>query len=206
MQLYGQSEAPNFITRLRREDHDPGRPERLSSCGRPVGMARVRIVGDDGADVAPGEVGEVAALTPYTMTGYHGLPERTAGTVRDGWLFTGDVGRLDEDGYLYLVDRKNDMIITGGMNVYSTEIENAIAQVDGVAQVAVVGVPHPDWGEAVVAFVVDDGRGALTPDAVVGHCRAVLSRYKVPKEVHVVSALPVTAVGKLDKKALRAGR
>ena len=206
MQLYGQSEAPNFITRLRREDHDPARPERLSSCGRPVGMARVRIVGDDGADVARGGVGEVAALTPYTMTGYHDLPEKTAETVRDGWLFTGDVGRLDEDGYLYLVDRKNDMIISGGMNVYSTEIENVIAQVVGVAQVAVVGVPHPDWGEAVVAFVVAGAQGAPTPDAVIAHCRSVLSRYKVPKEVHLVSALPVTAVGKLDKKALRAGR
>ncbi|MEU4375211.1 AMP-binding protein [Pseudonocardia alni] len=203
MQLYGQSEAPNFITRLRREDHDPARPGRLLSCGRPVAMAEVRIVGDDGTPCGVGEVGEVAARTPYTMLGYHGLPEKSAETVRDGWLFTGDVGRLDEDGYLYLVDRKNDMIITGGMNVYSSEVENAVAGVDGVAAVAVVGVPHPDWGEAVVAFVVGDGVTEVSPAAVIARCREVLSRYKVPKEVRVVPELPVTAVGKLDKKALR---
>lgn len=203
MQLYGQSEAPNFITRLRRQDHDPNHPERLSSCGRPVTMARLRIVGDDGAECAVGEVGEVAAQTPYTMIGYHNLPAKTAETIRDGWLYTGDVGRLDEDGYLYLVDRKNDMIITGGMNVYSTEVENVVAQLDGVAQVAVVGVPHPDWGEAVVAFVVGDEQRPTEPAAVIDHCRSTLSRYKVPKEVRLVQELPVTALGKPDKAALR---
>ncbi|UAK39129.1 AMP-binding protein [Gordonia bronchialis] len=202
MQLYGQTEAPNFITRLTREDHDPARPERLTSCGRPVAMARVRIVDDHDNECPAGGIGEVTAMTPYTMTGYHGLPEKTAQTVRDGWLYTGDLGRVDPDGYLYLVDRKNDLIITGGMNVYSTEVENAIAELEGVAQVAVIGAPHPDWGEAVIACVVS--AGALNPDEVIAHCRKRLSRYKIPKQVRLVEELPLTALGKLDKKALRA--
>ncbi len=203
IQLYGQTEAPNFITRLTREDHDVARPERLASCGRPTPMARVRIVGEDGTECAPGEIGEVTAKTPFTMVGYHGLPEKTADTVRDGWLYTGDLGRVDADGYLYLVDRKNDMIITGGMNVYSTEVENVIAELDAVAQVAVVGIPHPDWGEAVAAFVVASSGETLDEADVIAHCRATLSRYKVPKSVWLVGDLPVTALGKLDKKRLR---
>ena len=204
MQLYGQSEAPNFITRLTRGDHDPEQPERLTSCGRPVAMTQIRIVDEDGTECPTGEVGEVTALTPYTMTEYHRLPDKSAETVRDGWLYTGDLGRVDEDGYLYLVDRKNDMIITGGMNVYSSEVENIISQIDGVDQVAVVGVPDPDWGEAVVAFVVESDAGSVDLDAVLAHCRAQLSRYKIPKKVSVVAALPLTTIGKLDKKALRA--
>ncbi len=203
MQLYGQSEAPNFITRLTHQDHDPARPERLTSCGRPVTMARVRIVDDDGNECPAGVVGEVTAQTPYTMIEYHGLPQKTAETVRDGWLQTGDLGRLDEDGYLYLVDRKNDMIISGGMNVYSSEVENVIAQVEGVAQVAVVGIPHPDWGEAVVAFVVESGEGSVDPELVITYCREQLSRYKIPKSVQIVTELPLTTVGKLDKKTIR---
>lgn len=203
MQLYGQSEAPNFITRLTRRDHDPAHPERLTSCGRPVAMAQVRIVDEDGRPCPAGTVGEVTARTPYTMLRYHGLPAKTAETLREGWLYTGDLGRLDDEGYLYLVDRKNDMIITGGMNVYSSEVENVIAEVGGVAQVAVVGVPHPDWGEAVVAFVVESRTGAVDPAAVVAHCREQLSRYKIPKSIRVVDALPLTTVGKLDKKTLR---
>ncbi|MEK6443757.1 class I adenylate-forming enzyme family protein [Pseudonocardia sp. T1-2H] len=203
MQLYGQSEAPNFITRLTHHDHDLTRPERLTSCGRAVTMARVRVLDADGNDCATGVVGEVVAQTAYTMIGYYGLPEKTAQTIQDGWLHTGDLGRLDEDGYLYLVDRKNDMIITGGMNVYCNEVENVIAQVDGVAQVAVVGLPHPDWGEAVVAFVIGTSNGSVDPEAITAHCRDQLSRYKIPKSIRLVNELPLTSVGKLDKKALR---
>ncbi|TVT62618.1 AMP-binding protein [Amycolatopsis rhizosphaerae] len=204
MQLYGQSEAPNFITRLTREDHDPTKPQRLTSCGRPVALARVRIVDDEGNECPTGAVGEVTARTPYTMIGYHGLREKTAQTVRDGWLHTGDLGWVDDEGYLYLVDRKNDMIITGGMNVYSSEVENVIAQVDGVGQVAVVGIPDPVWGEAVVAFIVASPNRTVDPDVVTAHCREQLSRYKVPKQVRLIETLPLTSVGKLDKKALRA--
>lgn len=206
MQLYGQTEAPNFITRLRREDHrpDPDAIHRLKSCGQPAAMAEVRIVDENGRDVPPGESGELAARTPYTMTGYHGLPDKTAETLVDGWLRTGDIARQDKDGYIYLLDRSKDMIITGGMNVYTTEVENAIQGCPGVGQVAVVGLPHPDWGEAVTAFVVRAPGAATSEQQILNHCRDELSAYKRPKAVHFVDSLPLTAYGKLDKKALRA--
>lgn len=206
MQLYAQSEAPNFITRLRREDHrlDPAGADRLTSCGQAVTMAAVRVVDADGAELPRGEVGEIVARTPYTMIGYHGLPEVSAATLRAGWLHTGDLGRMDVDGYVYLLDRKHDMIITGGMNVYSSEVENVVAGCPGVRQVAVVGIPHPDWGEAVVAFVVADDPADLDQAGVLARCRTVLSRYKQPKAIRTVDSLPVTAYGKVDKKALRA--
>ncbi|MCC5858856.1 MAG: AMP-binding protein [Ectothiorhodospiraceae bacterium] len=206
MQLYGQTEAPNFITRLRREDHrlTPEALHRLKSCGQPVAMAQVRIVDDSGREVPLGESGELAARTPYTMTGYHGLPDKTAETQVDGWLRTGDIARQDEDGYVYLLDRSKDMIITGGMNVYTTEVENAIQGCSGVGQVAVVGLPDPDWGEAVTAFVVRAPGADISKQRILDHCRNELSAYKRPKAVHFVHSLPLTAYGKLGKKALRA--
>jgi fatty-acyl-CoA synthase/long-chain acyl-CoA synthetase len=207
MQLYGQSEAPNFITRLTREDHVAGQGERLRSCGQPVALAEVRILDDAGEACPPGQAGEVAARTPYTMAGYHGLPEATDKALHGGWLHTGDIGYLDERGYLFLLDRRNDMIISGGMNVYSSEVEAALRGCPGVAQAAVVGVPHPDWGEAVVAYVVPEADGPdLDTEALKAHCRAALSAYKRPKAFHILEALPLTAVGKIDKKSLRASR
>lgn len=205
MQLYGQSEAPNFITRLRREDHslEPDRIHRLKSCGQPVMMAQVRIVDESGNPVARGETGEIAALTPYNTSGYHQLPEKTAQTIVDGWVHTGDIGMQDEDDYVYLLDRKNDMIISGGMNVYTREVEDAIQVCQGVSQVAVVGLPHEDWGEAVTAFVVAVAPGAASEGGILDHCRTELSAYKRPKRVHFVDALPLTTYGKLDKKVLR---
>lgn len=205
MQLYGQSEAPNFVTRLPREDHllDGGN-NRLSSCGQAAVMAQIMIVDEQDREVAVGEVGEIVARTPYNMVGYLGREEQTAKTLRGGWLHTGDLGMMDKDGYLYLMDRKNDMIITGGMNVYSAEVENAAQSCAGVAQVAVVGVPHPDWGEAIVAFVIPDSSGDFNDSALLAHCRRELAHYKLPKAVRVVDSLPTTAYGKVDKKALRA--
>jgi fatty-acyl-CoA synthase/long-chain acyl-CoA synthetase len=167
-------------------------------------MAQVKVIDEDGRALPAGQVGEIAARTPYTMIGYRNRPEQTAKTLRDGWLCTGDIGRMDEEGYVYLLDRKHDMIITGGMNVYSTEVENVAARCPGVSQVAVVGIPHQDWGEAVVAFVVPDEDGPFDEDKLIAHCRNELARYKQPKAVRVVEALPTTAYGKLDKKALRA--
>jgi fatty-acyl-CoA synthase/long-chain acyl-CoA synthetase len=207
VQLYGQSEAPNFITRLPREAHatDPASARRLRSCGQPATLAEVRILDDEGHECPADIPGEVVARTPYTMRGYHNLPDATAKAVRDGWLHTGDIGCLDTDGYLYLLDRKNDMIISGGMNVYCTEVEAVVREVDGVAQVAVVGVPHPDWGEAVVAFVVAAAEDApLDVESVQSHCRDRLSTYKRPKAVQEVDHLPLTVYGKVDKKVLRA--
>lgn len=205
MQLYGQSEAPNFITRLRPEDHttDSAGVHRLASCGQAATMTEVRIVDEDGVAVPVGEIGEVVASTPYTMTGYNNRPDATASALREGWLFTGDIGRLDADGYLFLLDRKNDMIISGGMNVYTSEVEGAIVGVAGVRQVAVVGVAHPDWGEAVVAFVVSDEDPAGLMERITGACRIELAKYKMPKKIIVVDALPTTVFGKIDKKSLR---
>ncbi|CAA0124853.1 Long-chain-fatty-acid--CoA ligase FadD13 [Mycolicibacterium vanbaalenii] len=203
MQLYGQSEAPNFITRLTREDHDPLLPERLASCGRPATLVKVAVLDDRGSPLPAGQVGEICARAPYVMSGYRGLPDTTANTLRDDWLHTGDIGLLDEDGYLHLLDRKNDMIISGGMNVYTTEVEQVVSACPGVAQVAVVGVPHPDWGEAVVAFVVSSDE--FDQDAAMNRCRAELAAYKRPKAFQRVEALPVTSVGKVDKKRLKAG-
>lgn len=211
MQIYGQSEAPNFITRLRREDHtsDPAGSHRLTSCGQAVTMARVKIVDPDDptrGELPVGQVGEVAALTPYTMDGYWQLPDVTSKSLQDGWLYTGDLGRLDAEGYLYLLDRKNDLIISGGMNVYSTEVETVIALVEGVERIAVVGVPHPDWGEAVVACIVPERDVEVTDleARALDACRRDLARYKVPKSVAFLESLPVTVYGKIDKKVIRA--
>lgn len=205
VQLYAQSEAPNFLTRLRRDDHRLGADAArlLTSCGQSVVMAEVRVVRDDGSVCNPGEVGEVTAWSPYTMEGYLGRPTETAEALRDGWLYTGDLGFLTEDGYLHLVDRKKDMIITGGLNVYSGEVEKALAGLDGVKEVAVAGVPHPDWGEAVIAFVIPSD-GSVTSESILAAARDELSSYKRPKDVLLVDVLPTTAVGKIDKLALRA--
>ncbi|MCO1658547.1 AMP-binding protein [Pseudonocardia humida] len=204
MQLYGQTEAPNFLTRLTREDHDLAHPERLTSCGRATALAGIAVLDDDGEPVATGQAGEVCARAPYVMSGYLGMPDKSAETLRGGWLHTGDLGRLDAEGYLHLLDRKHDMIISGGMNVYSTEVENVVQACPGVAQVAVVGIPHPDWGEAVVALVVPTADGFDEP-ATIAACRAELAAYKRPKAYRTVAELPVTAFGKIDKKALRSG-
>ncbi|MCZ4587616.1 AMP-binding protein [Rhodococcus opacus] len=202
MQLYGQTEAPNFLTRLTREDHDPDRPERLTSCGRPAAMVTIAILDAEGRPVPDGRPGEVCARAPYVMAGYLGLPDKTSQTLAGGWLHTGDIGTLDADGYLHLLDRKNDMIISGGMNVYSAEVENVLQHVPGIVQVAVVGQPHPDWGEAVVAFVVPGPRG-FDEAAAIAACKTDLAPYKRPKSYRRIDSLPVTAVGKIDKKALR---
>jgi fatty-acyl-CoA synthase/long-chain acyl-CoA synthetase len=136
------------------------------------------------------------------MARYLGLPDKTAETLRNGWLHTGDVGTVDGDGYLHLLDRKNDMIITGGLNVYSSEVENVLTSVTGIRQVAVVGIPHPDWGEAVTAFVVAAETG-FDKAAADEACRAALAGYKRPKEYVAIDTLPVTPFGKIDKKRLR---
>lgn len=203
MQLYGQTEVPNFLTRLRRDDHDIDRfPHRLRSCGQAALMASVRILHEDGTDCEPDEVGEVAASSSYVMDRYWNRPDATADTLRDGWLRTGDLGYLDTDGYLYLVDRKKDMIITGGLNVYASEVEQAMSTLDEVRDVAVVGTPDPDWGEAVTAYVVP-ATAEATPESVREAARGVLTSYKRPKVVRFTEALPTTAVGKINKKVLR---
>ncbi|HQQ72028.1 MAG TPA: AMP-binding protein, partial [Alicycliphilus sp.] len=153
-QLYGQAEAPMTISYLRRHEHDLARPESLQSCGRPLLGNQVRLLNAQGQEVAVGEVGELCVRSPLVMEGYLHRPDATAEAFAGDWLHTGDMARRDEDGYLYLVDRAKDMVITGGFNVYSSEVEACLALHPAVAQSAVIGVPDAKWGEAVVALVV----------------------------------------------------
>ena len=209
MQLYAQSEAPNTVTVLHQHEHDPvHHPERLASCGTPCVGTQVRLLDDDGHEVAPGDVGEICVRGPLVMQGYWNKPEETAKALRHGWLYTGDMARRDADGFLYIVDRSKDMIISGGFNVYPREVEDALSLHPAVASAAVVGVPDPKWGEAVRALVVlRPGAGApgeeLTAE-LIAFVREKKGAVYAPKAIDFVDALPVTGLGKLDKKAIRA--
>lgn len=204
-QFFGQSEAPMVLTSLKKADHDLSKPERFGSCGRPSPWLQLALLDDDGQAVPPGEPGEICVRGPLVMQGYHHLPDETAAALSGGWLHTGDVGRLDDEGFLYIVDRKKEMIVTGGFNVFPREIEDVISAMAAVAQVAVIGVPDERWGEAVKAVVV------LRPGAdatlIAAEIRDVVKEAKgsvqAPKSVDVVERLPLTPVGKPDKKALR---
>lgn len=201
VQLYGQTESPNWGTRLGKRDHDPARPERLLSCGQPSIMAAVKVVDEEGEELPAGEVGEVCLRTPYLLEGYQGDEEATREKFLGDWIKTGDVGVLDADRYLYLKDRRADMVISGGMNVYCSEVENALQLHPGVRAVAVIGVPHEDWGEAVHAVVVADG--AVTEEELLAWSRGKVASYARPKSVEFVAELPETPFGKVDKKRLR---
>ena len=201
IQLYGQTEAPNYLTRLSKRDHLD--PALIGSCGRAVPTADVRVVDESGSLAAPGTVGEVTARTAYSLKAYYGDEAKTAEAYAGEWLRTGDLGYQNAQGYLFLVDRAKDMIISGGMNVYSTEVESVVHALGGVAQVMVVGVPDEDWGEAVTVCVVAEPDGGPTAADVLQHCRERLAAYKVPKRVLFLEGLPLTRYGKPDKKALR---
>jgi acyl-CoA synthetase (AMP-forming)/AMP-acid ligase II len=202
VQFYGTTET-YIITLLRPEQHRPDDPHLLTSCGKPMPMVELRVVGPDGREVAAGVPGEVVVRSPWMFSGYWNKPDATAAAVVDGWYHTGDVGYLDEVGNLYLVDRLKDMIISGGENVYSVEVERALAAHPAVAEVAVVGVPDEKSGERVVAFVVPRPDASVTADFLVSHCRRQIAGYKVPKEIHFVPALPLTASGKVQKAVMR---
>lgn len=201
VQLYGQTECPNWGTRLAKDDHDPARPHLLDSCGRASIMADVTIVGDGSALVPTGETGEVCLRSPYVLESYLDDPSATAEKfLPGGWIRTGDLGFLDDEGYLHLRDRRADMVISGGMNVYCREVEDVLASHPAVSRVAVIGVPHDDWGEAVHAVIV----GSVDVDEVLAWCRDRLAAYARPKSAELVDDLPVTPFGKIDKKLLRA--
>lgn len=203
LNLYGQTEV--IVSGLPRELHDPkGDPVRLQSVGFPFPGTRVRIVAEDGADVAPGQAGEVVVQSGAAFRGYWNDHPATLATMRDGWCHTGDIGQFGTDGLLYLVDRKKDVIVTGGENVYSPEVENAVAAVAGVAACAVVGVPDERWGEAVCVVVVPVDGAVVTLGRVVSELRGRLASYKLPRRLVVAAKLPVLASGKVDKKKLRA--
>jgi len=175
---------------------------RVGSTGLPIPGVELRVVDDQDRDVPTGEVGEVLVRGANVMVGYWQRPEDTADTIRDGWLHTGDMGRLDADGYLYIVDRKKDMIIVAGMNVYPREVEDVIYHLPAVGECAVAGVPSERRGEDVKAFVVLKEGASLTPEEVLAHCRAHLASYKVPRQVEIVADLPKSSTGKILKRAL----
>lgn len=205
LQVYGQTESGPILTQLPSWAHRPeaNLADKLASAGRPLATAEIRIVALDGRDCAIGEVGQICARGPTLMSGYWNRPEQTAEALRDGWLYTGDGGYLDGDGYLFVVDRFKDMIITGGENVFSTEVENALLQHPAVSQCAVIGVPDDTWGERVHAVVVlRDGAAAETGD-LLQHCRKLIAGYKCPRSVEFREQLPMSAAGKLLKYQLR---
>ncbi len=205
-QCFGQSEAPMVLTHLKLADHDLGKPERFASCGRPSPFVHIALLDDDCAPVGEGESGEICVRGPIVMDGYHKLDEQTKSVFEGGWLHTGDVGRFDEDGFLYIVDRKKDMIVTGGFNVFPREIEDVISAHPAVAQVAVIGVPEEKWGEMVKAVVVlrpgHEGTAALTAELQAA-VKEAKGSVQSPKSVDFVDSLPLSALGKPDKKALR---
>ena len=206
-QLYGQGEAPMLCTVLPKEEHlagdDPVKRRRLASAGRETTSVRVRVVDDDDRDVPPDTPGEIVARGDLVMKGYWNQPDATAETLRGGWLHTGDVGHLDADGYLYITDRKKDMIISGGSNIYPRELEEVICTHPAVHEVAVIGVPDPKWGENVKAVVVVRPGARVSESEIVEHCRRGLASYKKPASVDFVAELPKNAYGKILKRELR---
>jgi len=204
IQGYGMTEACSTVTLLLNEDHEPGSP-RLRSVGKPALGVRVSIQ-DEGGKVLPrGEIGEVCVRGGQLMREYWNQPEATAEALRDGWYHTGDAGYLDEEGYVFLVDRVKDMIVTGGENVYSSEVESAISTHPHVEQVAVIGIPHEIWGEAVHAIVVRRRGSGITAEEIIDHARAAIAGYKVPKSVDFRDEpLPLSGALKVLKRELRA--
>jgi long-chain acyl-CoA synthetase len=198
-QGYGMTETASLVAT------NPPLRTRTGSVGLPVPGTEVRIADEQGEPLAPGQSGEVWARSPGVMRGYWRAPEATAEALdEDGWLHTGDIGRLDEDGYLYIVDRKKDLVIRGGFNVYPRDIEDALVNHPAVHMAAVVGRPDVRLGEEVVAFVSLRPGARITADELIAWSREHIGGYKYPREVHLVETVPVTAVGKIDRKALRA--
>ena len=202
VQFYGTTET-FIITLLRPEQHRLDDPDMLKSCGQPMPGAQVRIVDPDGRDAGSGVAGEVLVRTPWMFSGYWNKPDATATAIVDGWYHTGDAGTRDEDGNLFLVDRLKDMIVSGGENIYSAEVERALTAHPSVDSVAVVGAPDEKWGERVVAFVVPRPDTPVDVSELVSHCRGLIAGYKVPKEIHLTDTLPHTATGKVHKAVLR---
>jgi len=207
IQLFGTTETGPQISHLPRKDHilhgSDKETKRLRSVGVECQNVHVRIVDQEDRDVPPGQVGEVIVKSEGVTRGYWKKPEETEQAIRDGWFHTGDMGYMDEDRYLYLVDRKKDMIITGGENVYSTEVENVLYMHPGISEAAVIGVPHEKWVETVKAVVVLKPEARATEEEIIQFCKENLASYKKPTSVEFVKELPKTPSGKVLKKELR---
>jgi long-chain acyl-CoA synthetase len=207
VQLYGQAEAPMCITTLSKRDHLVEGPEevvkRLSSAGKACLNVEVKVVNEKGREVPHGEVGEVVVRGYHIMKGYWNLPQASAEVLKDGWIYTGDMGYSDSKGYLFLVDRKRDVIISGAFNIYPKEIEDVIVTHPKVKEVAVVGVPDEKWGEAVKAVVVPKEGAQVTEQEIIDYCRDHMASFKKPKSADIVKELPRNPYGKVLKTALR---
>jgi fatty-acyl-CoA synthase len=197
--FYGQTEIAPLATVLQPEDQ----VRKAGSAGRPVLNVETRVVDDEMRDVAPGEVGEIVHRSPQLLSGYFHDEERTRAAFEGGWFHSGDLAKVDDEGYITIVDRKKDMIKTGGENVASREVEEAIYRLPQVSEVAVIGLPHPRWIEAVTAVVVVKPGHGVTEAQVLEHCAGCLASYKAPKAVVFVDSLPKNPSGKLLKRELR---
>jgi fatty-acyl-CoA synthase len=203
-QFYGQAECPMAITVMRKAEHDVNDPRRLASCGRPVPWVHVELLDANNCPVREGDPGEICVRGPLVMDGYRDNPELTAQTFAGGWHHTGDVAVRDPGGFLRIIDRTKDMIVTGGFNVYPREIEDILAEHPAVSQSAVIGVPHSKWGEAVKALVVLRPGQAVSAQELIDWVAQRKGSFQAPKTVEFIDSIPQTAVGKPDKKALRA--
>ena len=206
-QLYGQAESPMAISYLPAHAHELSKPHRLASAGTIITGNTVALLNEAGQPVPTGEIGEICVRGPLVMAGYFKRPDETEKVFRGDWLHTGDLARFDEDGYLYLVDRAKDMVISGGFNVYPTEVENCLATHPAVSNSAVIGIPHARWGEAVVAVVVQKPGQTHDAQALEAELIALVHKDKgpvqAPKKVVFVDSIPVTNLGKMDKKTMR---
>jgi long-chain acyl-CoA synthetase len=198
-ETYGCTEV-GLSTNLR----PPDQLRKQQCVGKPFAFTFVRLLDDDGNEVQRGEVGELFTISPYLFNGYWQDGQRVVPPTRDGWFSAGDMARQDDEGYIYIVDRKKDMIVSGGINIYPRQIEEVLYRHASVGEVAVVGVPDPKWGERLKAYVVPSGGARPTADELAAHCSAELSAYKVPREYELIDALPRNANGKVLKRLLSA--
>src|SRR6266496_2886841 len=208
VQGYGMTEAAPILTMLPQHDHildgTPEQVRRLSSCGKQVLGVEVRVVNARGEDVQPGEIGEIIARGPNVMLGYWRMAEATDEALKDGWMHTGDLATVDEEHYLYIIDRAKDMIISGGENIYSVEVEQALYTHPAVLEAAVIGIPHDYWGEAVHAVVVCKPGRQVSSEELIAHARTQIAGYKVPRSIQFrTEALPKSGAGKILKRELR---
>jgi fatty-acyl-CoA synthase len=199
-QLYGQTECYP-VSVLRKADHDPSQPELFLSCGFPIAGCEAKILDDQDREVPAGQAGEICVRAPHVMAKYWRRPEQTAETLKNGWLHTGDIARADERGYMFILDRKKDMIVTGGFNVFPREVEDVLATHANIAVVAVIGIPDDKWGEAVTAVIVPKPGTSPSERELIDLVKLRKGSTHAPKQVKFVNELPMTGVGKVDKKA-----
>ena len=206
IQGYGMSETTSFIAVLTAGDHTEAlktNPDRLGSCGRPVFDTEIRVVNEQGEEVSPGEVGEITARGPDIMMGYYKDPDLTQKTIRNNWIYSGDMAKTDEEGYIYIVDRKTEMIITGGFNVYPSEIEKVLYKHHAILEACAIGVPDEKWGESIKAVVVLKKGNQATEEEIINHCKQLLSAYKKPQSVDFVNELPKNPNGKVARRVVK---